>query len=327
MKNALKEIFVKYISTVLIVVTVAGLAVFVYSYWRDKKEEKLYAELLNTKDQYEQLNEYVAKLESHYIEEKEVNKIAQEIWGKVLSRQNETIESLSDATFLIGKHVGKSNGPDYYFETPKKTQNYILHEFRLNGPDSPALGYIMIKSDGTIYQKTYPFQIQVKNIQLKNPKDGRVSMYTKSYLVVTEESPLKKRKQNYQSWNQKEYGLNIVDGNVYLDPTESQMSKKMHWWAPHLALGVSTGAGVSGFLLRPSLDFSPFGYGYTKNDLDFKFLSLGIDVDITGKAFGMHLAPFSYRFFPKVLTNTYISPAIGVDTKGWNGQLILNVNL
>jgi len=327
MFDSLKRIFEKYIGQLLIILTVAGLVLFGYSYWRDQNEARKYAHLIGTKEKYKQLTKYTAKLESDYKAQKDLAEAAKKQWAEIERTKDERIKLLSDATYLIGRHVEKQNGPDYYFETKKRTRNYLLNELRISGENSPPIGYILIKHDGRTYKRNYKFEVVAKNLQTIDESTGKVKVYTKAYLIMKEVSPLAKRLESYKDWKDKPYELDVVGGTALIDPTMPDLQKKFFWWAPHVALGVGLGAGSGGAFFKPSLDFSFSGYGKTKNDLDWKFISLGLDVDSKFKNPGIHFTPFSYRFWPSFLTNTYLGPAIGFDIKGINGQVLINVNL
>lgn len=323
--KALKEIFVKYISKLLIILTVAGIAVFGYSLWRDAQEERKYADLIGTKEKYEQLTKYTAKLETKYETQKEVAKRAKREFKEYKKSANERIKVLSDATYLIGRHVEKQNGPDYYYETPRATRNYVLNEIRLQGKDSPAIGYILIKNDGRTYKRNYKFEVNVKNLQTIDEETGRVKVISKAFMIQKEVSPLKKRIEGYDSWHNKPYPLEITGGVAFVDPTEPDVSPSMWWWAPHINGGLSLGAGGSGAFMRPHISFSTSGYGISRNDLEWKFLHFGLDTDTELKKPGISFMPASYRFWPSVLTNTYLGAGVGYTEDGMNYQLNLNV--
>jgi hypothetical protein len=317
-----KDIFSKYFSNLLILLTVVGIALFAYDYYRDKAEQRKYANLIGTKEKYEQLNKYTAKLESDYKSQKDLIEKANKEFADFKKDANERIKLLSDATYLIGKHVEKQNGPDYYFETPKRTRNYLLNEIRLQGKDSPAIGYIMIKHDGRTYKRNYTFDINVKNLQTIDESTGKVKVVSKVYLIQKEVSPLTKRVEGYDDWANRPYPLEITGGVAYIDPTKKNTTRKFHLWAPHINGGFNIGSSE---LVKGAVDASLAGYGISKNDLKWKFVHLGFDFDSEFKNMGFHITPASYRIFDTYITNTYIGPGIGWDNKGTNFYLNLNL--
>jgi len=326
MWNMLKLAFIKYIGQLLIIVTVAGIALFAYSKWRDANEERRFTELIGTQTKYEQLTKYTAKLESNYKTQTDLSKLAEKTWKEVERKKDERIKLLSDATYLIGRHVEKQNGPDYYYETPRATRNYILNEIRLAGEKSPAIGYILIKNDGRTYKRNYRFEISVRTMHTVNEDTGHVSVFSKAFIIQREKSPLAKRLKGYDDWFNVEYPLEITGGTALIDPTMPNTRKKLHWWSPHINGGFNFGVGGDESFARPGISFSTSGYGRSRNDLDYKFLHFGLDTDTDFKKPGIHLIPFSYRPWEKVLTNTYIGPGIGWTEDGTNYFLNLNLS-
>jgi len=323
----IKDIFSKYFSQLLILITVVGVALFGYSLYRDYTEKRKYADLIGTKDKYEQLTRYTAKLESDYRSQKDLVQKAKKDFAEYKKTANERIKLLSDATYLIGKHVEKQDGPDYYYSTPKGTRNYVLNELRISGPDSPAIGYILIKNDGRTYKRNYSFEIQVKNLQTIDEETGRIKVYAKAFLVLKEPSLLAKRVDDYKDWNNIQYPLDIVGGTVFVDPTEKNTTKKFLWWAPHTNVGANLGIFSDSSIIRPSIDFSTSGYGLSRNDLDYKFLHFGLNSNTDMKNIGASFVPFSYRAFPKYLTNTYFGPGIMWDRQGTGYFIGINLSL
>jgi len=321
----IKKIFEKYIGQLLVMATVLGIGFFAYSAYRDATEKRKYADLIGTKEKYEQLTKYTAKLESDYQGQKDLHKRAKRDWAEVSRSKDERIKLLSDATYLIGKHVQKQDGPDYYFQTKRGTRNYVLNELRIAGEDSPPIGYILIKHDGRTYKRNYEFEIHVKNLQTIDEKTGRVKVYSKAYFIAKENGLAKKRRPDLKKWKDVPYPLPIVDGVAYIDPTRPDVRERFLLWAPHINGGFNVGANISGAFMRPAINFSTSGYGKSRNDLTWKFVHLGFDVDTDFAEPGLHLMPFSYRPFPSILTNTYIGPGMGWTKSGVN--YFFNVNL
>jgi len=323
----IKDVFSKYFSQLLILITVVGVALFSYNLYRDYTEKRKYADLIGTKDKYEQLTRYTAKLESDYRSQKDLAKKAKKDFAEYKKTANERIKLLSDATYLIGKHVEKQDGPDYYYSTPKGTRNYVLNELRISGEESPPIGYVLIKNDGRTYKRNYSFEIRVKNLQTIDEDTGKVRVYAKAFLVQKEPSLLAKRVKGYKDWNGVQYPLDIVGGSVIVDPTEKNQTKKLIWWAPHTNVGMDLGLLSGQADIRPSINFSTSGYGVSRNDLDYKFLHFGLNSSTDMDDFGVIFSPFSYRAFPKYLTNTYIGPGIVWNKQGTGYFIGINLSL
>lgn len=317
----IKQIFVKYFTNILLVLTLIGISVFGYSLWRDSKEDRRFKDLIGTKEKYEQLTKYVAKLESNYVDQKTLNKKMKEEFNEVILKKNERIKVLSDATYLIGKHVEKQNGPDYYYETPKATRNYILNELRIEGEESPAIGYILIKNDGRTYKRNYKFKIKVQNLQTIDEATGRIRIHSKAFFIQDEPSPLAKRKNGYLDWFGRKYPLPIIDGVAFIDPTSPNLVKKFMLWSPSLNANLSL---TNNLEFLPGVDISLSGYGYSVRDLDWKFLHFGLLTNTDMDKVGAYFVPASYRFYPSVLKNTYFGIGIGNTN---NNFYFMNLNI
>lgn len=323
----IKQIIVKYFSQLLVILTVAGLSLFAYKAWRDHNEKRKYTELIGTKEKYEQLTKYTAKLESQYKSEQELYQKAKEDWENVKKTKDERIKLLSDATYLLRKRVQKQDGPDYYFETAKGTRGFLVNELNLLGNSSPPVGFIMITNDGKTYKRNYRFEILVKSLQTIDENNGKVRVYSKAFFVLKEPTLSEKRRKDLKKWEDVQYELPIIGGVAYIDPTMPDVVEKIWLWAPHLNAGFSLGVQNGSFFTRPALSFSIAGFGKTKNDLSWKILHFGFDSDTDFKYPGINFTPFSYRFLPSILTNTYIGPGIGITQQGMNYQLNINLSL
>jgi hypothetical protein len=324
--ETLKAIVVRYFSTLLTLVTIVGLVIFCVDLYRSEHEaESRYQELLGTKEKYEQLSQYTAKLEVEYKNQKDLSKLLEETWQDISRRQEEKIKLLSDATYLIGKHSTKQDGPDYYFQTPKGTQNLIVDEIRIAGPDSPPVGFILIKSDGTTYKANYKFEIRAETLQTKDDDSGKVTVYSKAYFVAGENGLAEKRRPDLKKWKDVPYPLQIVGGSAVVDPTEQADSRSLRLWAPRLVGGVNGTAGAGGLAMRPSLGVSLAGFGYSRRDLDWRFVQLGVDAKSDLSDFGVNVVPLSWRPFRNTLVNTYLGPGIGWTVAGPN--LFMNLSL
>lgn len=285
------------------------------------ENSRLHTELIGEKEKYKQISDYAAKLELQYVDQE---KLKQELEKKFAAEKNELqgrIKVLSNATFLIREAARKNNTSDVVYQGDKL--KYILNEVRFN--NGPAVGYVLIFDDGRVVSKLYNHEIQVNTAISRDEDTGKYSIISKADYVLKSPSLNVNGEKN---WFNKPFPLKISGGTAFIDPTEkNQLTPGLKLWAPHLNGGMSAGAGASGGFVRPTLDFSFAGYGVTKNDLDWKFLHIGADIDTELQDPGMHLTPFSYRFWPSVLTNTYVGPAIGWNKSGLNGQLNLNLTL
>lgn len=287
------------------------------------ENERLHAELIGTKTEFKKLNEYVAELSSEYKKQSDLHNQARKEWAEISRKKDERIKLLSDATYLIGRHTERQNGPDYYYETPKRTRNYVLNELRIQGSDSPPIGYILIKSDGRTYKRNYEFEIQVKNLQTVDERTGKIKVYAKAFLVPKETSPLAKRVDGYQDWKDVSYPLKIKDGVALIDPTVlNRTPPKMHWWSPR----INGSFDFASKTISPGLGVSLSGYGVSRNDLTYKFFRLGGHYN-EQDGFEPTLTPAMWRPFSKVLPNTYIGPGVNFKNPGIGYFLGLQIGL
>lgn len=289
-----------------------GLKVGGYFFKIEKENKRLHTELIGQKEKYIQLTEHTAQLETQYEQQRDLYEKAKKEFKEVSKEKDERIKLLSDATYLIGRHVEKQNGPDYYFETKGRTRNYVLNELRIAGAGSPPIGYILIKHDGRTYKRNYRFEVEVKTLQTVDENTGRIKVYSKAYLTQKEASPLKKRIEGYKDWENVKYPLNIVGGTAIVDPTvANQLAPRFHWWAPHINANVN----FVGEEPAAGLGISVAGYGKHKNDLSFRFLQLGAHYN---QEFGVQgtLTPILWRPLPSIFSNTYLGPGISLKDDG-----------
>lgn len=314
----MKEVLQKYASQLLLLITLLGVGYFAYTQWKAHQDlQRQYTDLIGTKTAYEQLTKYTAKLESDYKSQKDLVAAADAKWREVVREKDERIEMLSDATYLIGKHVNKQNGPDYFFETKGHTRNYVYNEIRLSGEDSPPIGFVMIKNDGRTYKGNYAFEVKVETMTTRDEKTGQVKVFSKAFLVSKENGLAEKRRPDFKKWKDVEFPLEIVGGTATIDPTTPATEpEKLIPWAPHLNGGFNLGVDPEGYFMRSSLDLSVAGYGKSANDLSWKFLQLGLGTDSEFKNPDFHIIPFTYRPIPAILSNTYMGPGVGWNKNG-----------
>lgn len=280
---------------------------------------RLHTELVGQQEKYKQLSDHAAKLEVNYKSQADLQAELEKKFSAEKGELEGRIKVLSNATFLIREQARKAGKSDVVYQGDKL--KYILNEIRFG--DGPPVGYVLVFDDGRVVSKLYNHEIQVNTAISVNEDSGRYSIVSKADYVLKSPSI---NSNGEKVWYNVPYPLKITGGVASVDPTvPNQLAPGFKLWAPHLNGGMSAGVGPSGGFLRPSVDVSLAGYGVTKNDLDWKFIHLGVDTDTDLKDVGIHLTPFSYRFWPSVLSNTYIGPAVGLTKSGPNAQLNLNL--
>jgi hypothetical protein len=267
--------------------------------------------LIGQKTAYKQLSDHTAKLENNFVSQEELKAKIEAKFGKEKSALEDRIKVLSNATFLIREQARKTNGSDVDYKGDKV--KFLLNEIRFK--DGPPVGYVLIFDDGRVVSKIYNHEIKVNTVVSRNEKNGNYSVLSNADYVL--KSPSLK---DSTSWTNKEYPLKITGGQAFIDPTEPNVNKKSFYlWAPHYNLGITTDLST----VYPVLSFSVAGYGYSKRDLDFKFLDIG-GIYKEDK-FKPYFAPVMWRPLPNVLSNTYIGPALYLDKSAMEYLLTLHL--
>lgn len=110
-----------------------------------------------------------------------------------------------------------------------------------------------------------------------------------------------------------------------------QKPQQKQWllWSPHIDIGAFLGTNTKlSFSGGASFGFTTSGYGYTKNDLSWKFLRLG--VDISEGSIGFSFSPAMWRISDilPLVSNLYIGPYASLTTsKQESFGLLLSVGL
>ena len=280
---------------------------------------RLHSELVGQIKQYQQLSDHAAALEIKYSDEKAMEERLERDFATERGALQGRIKLLSNATFLIREKARDAGKSDFSYQGG--ALKYLVNEIRFN--EGPPVGYVLIFDDGRVVSRVYDHVIDVKTAVSRDEDSGKYSVVSKADYVLKSPSI---NVNGEKVWTNKPYPLRIVGGSASVDPTEKNPNtRRLHWWAPHINGGVSAGAGLYGPALRPTVDFSVAGFGVSKNDLDWKILQVGVDVDLQFTDPGLHFIPFSYRFWPSVFTNTYVAPSVGWSLRGFNASANLNL--
>lgn len=263
------------------------------------ENKRLHAELVNTKDAYEQLSETAAKLEIQYVEQRDLNAKLKSDFSNEREVLTGRIKLLSNATYLIRENARNSGKSDFVYQGA--TTKYILNELRYN--DGPPIGYVLIFDDGRVTSKIYNHQLIAKTALSRDEESGKYVVVSKmDYVLKSPSLNLNGEK----VWFNQPYALNIVGGTALVDPTENNLNRKrFQWFTPKLNAGFS----IPGTTINPGLSVSVSGFGRTKNDLDFKFLDLGLNLNSDNKI-RPSVIPVLWRPFSGLISNTYIGPGV-----------------
>jgi len=314
----------RFVKTGLVLIAVLAVIYFgerIYTYVSDfiGENQRLHEELVGQKQEFEKLSLHAAKLGIQYVNEKELREKLQKEFETEKEALKGRIKVLSNATFIIRERARRSGKSDLVYQGKKL--KYIVNEIRFN--QGPPVGYVLIFDDGRVVSKLYNHRINIKTATARDESTGKYTIISKADFELRSPSINVNGEEN---WYKKPYPLKIYGGQAFIDPTErNQLRPKFQWWAPNINGGLSFGVGAPGVFVRPTLNMSFSGFGTTKNDLDWKFLHLGFDSDTELRYPGAHFMPFSYRFWPQVLRNTYVGPGVGWNPLGVNAQINLSV--
>lgn len=221
--------------------------------------------------------------------------------GKTIAKLNENIRDLR----VKSDHAYKEGTGDYNEQYFKK----IMYRHKDEGgnvtevPVAWSMYFPNREPDKQWKTGVYPLEYHSKIVQSEQ-EDGQFNTYTEVYFENNKDKASR--------------GLEVPIEIISSEFTQLRKEdKEFFWWAPHLNLNVDF--GISGFDLGnpivPGISISMSGYGRTKNDLDWKFVDLGISSDGTDTYF--RFSPFAYNIgtFIPLISNTFIGPFVGFSTE------------
>lgn len=292
---------------------------FAINYVRELRSQnaRLHQDLLGKTTEFQKLSDHAAKLALKYKSQADLEARLSADFAKERGALEGRIKVLSDATFLIKEVARTTQNPDATFDGAG-----VLSEVRFaNG--GPPVGYVFIAADGRVTSKIYKHEFLVKQAISRDESTGKYTIITKADYVLKSPSLNSNGETN---WFNRPFSLKISGGTAEIDPTERNLlAPRFQLWAPHVNGALIFGVDAGGAAAKFGLNFSVAGYGKTPNDLDWKFLHLGVDFDSRLQSIGAHVVPFTYRFWPQVLSNTYIGPGLGWSNRGLSLQSHLGI--
>lgn len=334
----MKPFLTKYFLNLLSAATIAGLAFLAYYLWQDYKlkekalenTEKKYVDILGSEESSSEIDELKTQLAISYRNQQALVQELKQVWGTLLKERHERVKSLQDNQVAVGPKKTTKGKSDYTHTTPEGTQSYIINELRVNGPDSPPLGYVLVDNLGKVTKKAYKFKIKIESAQLKDDKTGKIRVISRAFLIPEEDGLAGKRRPDFKKWSNIPYPLKNVDGSVIIDPVEPVSKSAKEKGLVKLPLNLNVGSGyfasnkVQGSKITG--DITLLGYGRDKYDLDWKYFNLGINYS-DSQGIGYHVVPAYYRPFPKTLTNTYLGVGYNWQPNDNQGFLGISVGL
>lgn len=334
MEFSIKHYLAKYFTNLVSVLTLAGVFFFGWNFWEQKQKERedrklleeRYGKLTDTKEEYVQINKQMAQLATLYKDQAELAKDVALMWKDLAVERGERIKLMSQTTVNVGATEEASPKSDYEFLTPQGQKEYALNELRIEGKDSPPIGYILVKQNGEVLKKNYNFQVRLESVQLKDDLTGKIRVVSRAFLVPQENGLAEDKRPDLKKWKDEKYPLAVTGGETVVDPQEPiiNISKTKGFipWTMNLNGGFGVyGTSQANLDTKAIVNTNLFGYGVSKQDLDWKILEVGADYSKTS-GFGLNLMPFSYRPLPGTLTNTYIGPGVSFTPDGEKSYFI-----
>lgn len=301
----------------LILIVVAGILIQRGLKYLDAtlgENQRLHTELIGKTQAYEQLSASAAKLEVKYKAQEDLRKEAEKRFKNEIGSMEDKIKILADATFLIKEKARETSNSDVVFNG--ENAQYVLNEIRFE--NGPPVGYVLIFKDGRVVSKIYNHQIKIDTAVSKNEETGRYVVVSKADFILKSAS----LNPDGKVWTNQPYALKIVGGSAQIDPTESViLDRRFHLWNPKANLNLNADPGG----IYPGMGVSLMSYGYTKNDLDYRFLQLGAQYQ--DKTVQPTFIPILWRPFNSLMSNTYIGPGINLKNTTVNYFIGIQVGL
>lgn len=328
MKNSLTQLLnvvlknLPYVVISVLLLIGGGLGYRVYNDHQEKT--RLYEELIGKTEDYKQLSDTHAQLETKYATQEELRERLVKDWAGKVKRLEGQIKALAEATFEGGSDERVIVVPNIHttVEANFCCDNVGDHAV---GPAIARFRFETIDDiSWRVYTKVLDHEIQIKAAITKNEETGQVNILAKAFWVQKENS-----KTPFNSWKDVPYPLNITGGSIVIDPTSpiDPRLKPRFMYAPHVNLGVFGGMAGTSFEAGGHVDTTLWGYGRTKNDLDFKFGGMGINLGDNYLDF--NLVPVYYRIgnHLPLVEDLHIGPGVGFGISGVHYFLTLGTTL
>lgn len=304
----------KYILYAAIMITVAWFGYKQYYHFKNILNENvvLHQDLIGQTEKYRQLSDHAALLEINYKNSDQIKADAEAKFKDEISQMQGKIKILSDATFLIKEKARDSGRSDLVFSNAEGS--FVMNELRFDNGE--PVGYVLIFSDGRVVSKIYKAEIHVDTLVSSSDKTGRYSIVNKAQYILKSPS----LSPGGQVWLNKAVDLDITGGTAEIDPTVT-IVKSFKFWNPKLNANLNL--DTSG--INPGLGVSFMSFGTDKDDLDYKFLELGLQ--LKDKSVQAMFIPVLWRPFNGLLSNTYLGPGIATGLTGNTYFLGLQIGL
>jgi hypothetical protein len=284
---------------------------------RDTKLQAAEKELIGTKQAYEQLGKNAAKLETDYTSAKDLAAKAQALFGAELVKNQSLLKQIK----AVQSVTLTTKQPAVTEKAKEVVPNLYYQEIAyLNGP--PVGSVAFNTSSGMATWKLFDHHVVVDSAITVDPKTGKASVVSKGYYILDDTSSQE------PNWLGRQFPLAVTSGEIQYTPGSITGSEPTdHWmWVKHLNVGVFGGASVvGGFNWGAHADMTFFGYGATRNDLDWKFLGVGLNANT--KYVDVDVVPAYWRVPVPLTSNIYLGPGFGFGTSGVEPFFVLGGSL
>ncbi len=312
------DVIIKDIPRLVLGVTLIMALCFGYKFYSDTQAaNKKVTDLLHWKSDYEQLTPAIADLQTEYVTEQALRKKEESQWAKEKGLLQGKLDALADATFSIHDFKDHQNHPDLV--TPELIAQEV-HFYDRDGHQGPPFGVVSI-ANGTGGTVSGPYGAQL-SIQAAVTTDSanHIHVTTKGFWTMTDELSLAAThpELKLKDWKGIPWPLEITGGDFSINPAATSVDASIRpklRWAPHLNVGA-----FAGWSVRPEYGFhgdvSLYGYGNTKNDLDWKFLGLGVNG--SKNYIDFNVMPITYRVgnWIPLASDIYAGPGVGFGVDG-----------
>jgi hypothetical protein len=156
----------------------------------------------------------------------------------------------------------------------------------------------------------YDHEIQVDSAITKEA-DGRIHILARAFYIQREESL--DGSVGKPNWKDVPFPLPITGGSLLIDPRDpiNPVGKRKFRLAPHLNAGLFAGYSEGG-IYGGRVGISGWGYGLTKNDLDYKIGELG--VNFSRDYIDLSVVPIQYRIGNELplVEDMYLGAGVGL---------------
>lgn len=226
--------------------------------------------------------------------------------GTTIAKLNENIRDLR----VKSDHTYKEGTGDYDEQYFKKVMYRAKDEDGnvIEVPIAWTIYYPNREPDKQWKTGVYPIEYHSRVIQSEQ-EDGQINTRTEVHFE-----------------NNKDKASKGIEVPIKITSSEYKQlrkeDKEFYLWAPHINFNVDFGIGGfdvmgdSGNPIVPGISVSMSGYGRTKNDLDWKFVEVGLSSN--GDDTYFKFMPFSYNIGNHIplISNTFLGPFVGYSTEG-----------